>query len=107
MAGPARPGKLVAAMASEMQAMLNEHEEKKGEGWKEDGHAELYRRLCEEVGELGELLMGATDANIAGQDNEFSCDVVRECTDVANFAMFIADVVLRARSHARKGLDGL
>ncbi len=67
----------VRAFAGLMEAKLRENDHKPG--WKHDDPYALFRRLCEEVGELRAALK-----------KPFA--VAGETADVANFAMMIADV---------------
>ena len=49
--------------------------------WRDDIPSRMFRRLCEEVGELGEVLMEGDSIAIS-----------LECADVANFAAMIHDL---------------
>ncbi len=70
--------KAVGGFAAEMVAKLAENSHKAH--WGTEANTRLLRRLREEVDEL-------RDALIDGHPRE----IIRECADVANFAMMIAD----------------
>ncbi len=58
----------------------------KGFTWRSDNADELFKRLTDELMELGdELLKPRVDKE----------KIIKECADVANFAMFIADKARR------------
>ena len=66
-----------------MEEKLEEHADK-GELWKEQPLSWLLDRLLEEVEELKVALIDCTPQN-----------AMRECADVANFAMMIHDNLIR------------
>jgi NTP pyrophosphatase (non-canonical NTP hydrolase) len=68
-----------------MQQKLDENDHKPG--WKDEDPQELLYLLTEEVEELRHAIL------FQGAD-----DIVRECADVANFAMMIADVILPSKN---------
>ncbi len=61
-------------------------------GWQESSLPDLTRRLGDEVVELGAELIGYAEATDSVRLS-MRAAIARECADVANFAMFIADVV--------------
>jgi NTP pyrophosphatase (non-canonical NTP hydrolase) len=68
--------------SEQMEMTLKENDHKGGWGSEQCSLDYLIERLKEEVNEL----IVATDSGKAGVEN-----VIRECADVANFAMMIAD----------------
>ena len=66
--------------AEEMERTLRRHDDRPG--WKDETQPWLLDRLREEVEELAKILHFGTPAR----------RILREATDVANFAMMIADV---------------
>lgn len=66
--------------AGEMEMTLRDNDRKGG--WGQCGHRWLFERLRQEVDEL--------ESAMATADNQ--AEVIREATDVANFAMMIADL---------------
>lgn len=77
-----RPEVLFMALNMEMELRNNDSKP----GWKSDAARDLYNRLCEESNELAKVL----DGDAKGKVNK---DRVRkEASDIANFAMMIADV---------------
>lgn len=82
----------VDVFAGRMKAKLaaNAHKGDR-DGWRCDPPHALLRRLREEVKELADLIDVAL-VNDDGTDPDFADKVADECADVANFAMFIADV---------------
>lgn len=82
----------VANFAVAMEEKLAKHDDGKGEsGWRKDDTFALLQRLREETQELADdlrfLRLG---------------DAMEECTDVANFAMMIWDVLDSAYQEMRK-----
>ncbi len=74
----------IANFSVEMLAKLRQHSYKAG--WQKMSNKKLFMLLCEEVNELSaELIAITTD------DVERKQAAIRECADVANFAMMIAD----------------
>ena len=74
--------------AERMELTLALHDEKKGsDGWKDADITWLFELLEKEVRELG--------IKVNQYDHEYlqSVGVMKECFDVANFAMMIADMV--------------
>ena len=73
----------VVGFAVEMERQLREHDEVKGDiGWLSSQPLALLAKLIEEAGEVAELIM----------QREVQPDEVRkECADVGNIAMMIAD----------------
>ncbi|MGE3624103.1 MAG: hypothetical protein AB7H77_09590 [Bdellovibrionales bacterium] len=80
----------VLAFAEEMEAKLRWHDNKGG--WQNCSHADLLERLREETGELQAAVDGKCAASI----------IVKECADVANFAMMIADNADAGRGLSKK-----
>ncbi len=82
--------------AALMEAKLQENDHKGG--WKECSSLWLQTKLTEEVGELGRLLVklhapeGAPYMVIEANEEDVKA-AMRECADVANVAMMIADVL--------------
>ena len=76
-----------------MEGRLQEHEDRGG--WRDEPLDYLFKRLVEEMGELSAALLGHKDKE----------KMIRECADVANFAMMIADDLRHAsaRSPAMSG----
>ena len=79
--------KQVQRFAEEMEKVLAIHDNFKG-GYQSCTNGYLYRRLMEESAELFQAIF-EKDAMRGGKN------VVRECVDVANFAMMIADKYLK------------
>jgi len=72
----------------QMESALSKHDKDRGEeGWLDEDLGWLFDRLVDEVDELEEVLETADWQEGVGQDQ-----IIKECVDVANFAMFIADV---------------
>ena len=69
----------------EMESELTKHVDRPG--WKREAFNFLYGRLCEEVIELDKALF----ENGRAIRKKNSKQIVKECADVANFAMMIAD----------------
>ena len=67
-----------------MEGQLQEHEGRGG--WRGEPLDYLFKRLVEETGELSAALLGHKDKE----------KMIRECADVANFAMMIADNLRQA-----------
>lgn len=80
--------------AEQMELTLRANDHKGG--WSHMDYDDLMCRLSEEVEELYELQGTETS-------NEF---VIREATDVANFAMMIGDLVRRSSPQSEKGEEG-
>ena len=71
-----------------MEDKLREHDAESGAtGWKECWPTWLFKRLREEVDELEQALVRGTDLLEDGEK------VAGEAADVANFTMFICDVL--------------
>jgi len=70
----------------EMRAKMEDRRDKNPDGWRMLPLGFAFRRLGEEVGELGQALIGG-EAGIS--------QIISEAADVANFAMFIADIASR------------
>jgi len=66
--------------AGEMEKTLQDNDRKGG--WGQCGHRWLFERLRQEVDEL--------ESAMATVDNQ--AEVIKEATDVANFALMIADL---------------
>lgn len=90
--------KAVQWFAEEMEAKLRENDHKGG--WQGCRFRYLFDRLRQETDELlvaAHPLQLDTIAETLTQDD--ACKLVRECTDIANFAMMIADNI-REKSEA-------
>ena len=75
---------------SEMEKVLTFHDSQKGVvGWKDEDPDWLFNRLKDEVYELKQALEKINYSSVASKE-EFM-PILKECVDVANFAMFIAD----------------
>jgi len=72
--------------SGEMRAKMEDRRDKNPDGWRMLPLGFAFRRLGEEVGELGQALIGG-EAGIS--------QIISEAADVANFAMFIADIASR------------
>lgn len=85
-----KPRKEIQWFAQEMEAKLRENDHKGG--WQGCRFAHIFPRLREES---GELLVKAHPLNLdtiaETLTAEDACELVRECADIANFAMMIAD----------------
>ena len=79
------------ALAMERKLAANEHKP----GWKQDSPFDLLRRLREEVVELVDAVNDLTHVHM-GQSprtvQETTAAILLEAVDVANFALFVADV---------------
>ena len=62
-------------------------------GWEDEDVSWLFKRLEEEVKELGRVLDKADAIFSNCPDKEFIPEIISEAADVANFAMMIADRV--------------
>ena len=71
----------------EKKLAANDH---KG-GWEDEDVSWLFKRLEEEVKELGRVLDKADAIFSNCPDTEFIPEIISEAADVANFAMMIAD----------------
>lgn len=81
----------VFAFARLMEEKLREHDSEDGfgkRGWASDDPLRLFRRLLQENAEMFEALM-----LWQSRLHQDPMPTARECADVANFAMMIADVV--------------
>jgi len=68
-----------------MEQTLQKHDKKKGsDGWLNDNSLSLLDRLKQETAELEDILIV--------WDSKYSSEIVKECADIANFAMMIADI---------------
>jgi len=88
---------------SGMEAALREHDEKKGEaGWRDADPRVLFTLLEREVAELKAALWAAQQAQLYGPVGTdlgpTRRAVQKECADVANFAMFLYDLVEQGQS---------
>jgi len=76
--------------AEEMEAKLRENDHKSG--WHGNTVRSLFQRLREESDELlvqSHPLQLDTIAETLSRED--ACELIRECADIANFAMMIAD----------------
>ena len=69
-------------------AGIMESKLQQADGWKDENALWLFERLVQEVFELHEALIKTTYSEE---------DVIKECADVANFAMMIADIIVAAK----------
>lgn len=72
--------------AEKMETVLRKHDKTKGDSWKDTDFEDLHNGLIYEADELYSEAMIRSDNPKPPNEN-----VVKECVDVANFAMFIAD----------------
>ncbi|PEP86132.1 hypothetical protein [Bacillus pseudomycoides] len=79
--------------AEQMESKLQENDHKGG--WKQCGKYWLFERMQEEMTELLQEL------SLFSNDAENEDRVIKECADIANFAMMIADKV-REQSKERQ-----
>lgn len=90
----------VAWMARHMEAQLRANDHKPG--WKDMSLTDGIMRLMEESLELGE----AIDRFLAAPRD--ATQVIREASDVCNFAMFLADIIqIRATQEEQRGAQRL
>ena len=78
----------VKQFAEEMERVLQHAQSYNDRHWRFCGNDYLAQRLFDEIGELMSLLIGEKEAVVNYEDS-----ALRECCDVANFAMMIADNV--------------
>lgn len=79
----------VACFAEQMELVLQENDHKAG--WEKDEEMWLFLKLLEEVAEVAlNIREGGSTENLA-----------KECVDVANMAMMIADNTLYRKGSAR------
>lgn len=99
----AKPRKEITWFASEMEAKLRENDHK---GHWADGNTveELLPRIMDE---RDELLLAVHGLDLDGPKEKLSskdaCEIIRECADIANFAMMIADLVRMKRVQIEEG----
>ncbi|MBU2072738.1 MAG: hypothetical protein KKA68_21095 [Gammaproteobacteria bacterium] len=93
-----KPRKAVQWFAQEMEGKLRENDHK--DGWQGCRFSALFPRLREETDELlvkaHPLQLDTIAEKLSGAD---ACELIRECADIANFAMMIADNI-RAKQEA-------
>ncbi len=91
--------KAIQWFAEEMEAKLRENDHKGG--WQGCRFSELFPRIGHE---RDELLLAAhplqLDTVAETLTQEDACELIRECADIANFAMMIADNVRAKREEA-------
>lgn len=84
--------KEIAWFAKEMEAKLRENDHKGKDGWKQWRIDALFPRIGHERDELllalHPLKLDTMNETLTRED---ACEVIRECADIANFAMMIAD----------------
>lgn len=86
--------KEVKRFAEEMEKVLKQNDYKSG--FQSLPYEYLYKRLLEEVKELFEGIYGTHPTTFTQSSEEVRAeDIVKECVDIANFAMMIADKFLR------------
>jgi len=73
----------------QQELVLRDHDHKGEAGWLKKSLKDLYAGLCIEVDELDDALDTYEDT----PDDVERKELIRECCDVANFAMMIADLV--------------
>lgn len=81
--------KAVELFGEEMLIKLLENGHKSH--WSTKDHYYLMSRLRDEVKELTDAVIKRYAIEPTTQDIEQSVEIIRECADVANFVMFIAD----------------
>ena len=89
--------KEVIWFSEQMEKQLKKNDHKSG--WKHCKYTYLLERLCEEYKELddcfwmpdsrSDMMWLGDDVDLKGRFTK--ADVIKECADVANFAMMIAD----------------
>lgn len=83
-----------------MEAKLRENDHKSG--WQGCRFAHLFPRLREETDELlvkaHPLQLDTMSEKLSEED---ACELIRECADIANFAMMIADNIREKREVLR------
>lgn len=87
------PRAIVRAFARAMERKLAANEHKPG--WKQDSPFDLLRRLREEVAELVDAVNDLTHVHMGQSPRtipETTTAILCEAADVANFALFVADV---------------
>lgn len=72
--------------SAKMESVLASWDDERGEEWKEKGILELFNHLKQEVDELGEELAKCVESSSIHREQ-----VIKECADVGNIAMMIAD----------------
>lgn len=96
-----KPRKEVLWFAKEMEAKLRENDHK--DGWQGCRFYQLFPCLLKE---RDELLLAALPLNLDTMNEkltaEDACELIRECADIANFAMMIADNIRLKREHSPK-----
>jgi len=74
--------------ANQMEQSLQKHDEERGsDGWLNEDVSWLFERLEQEVKELSALIYKYNHSFLE------VAPIIKECSDVANFAMMIADSV--------------
>lgn len=85
-----KPRKEIEWFAQEMEGKLRENDHKGG--WEGCRFSELFPRLRDETDELlvkaHPLQLDTTAEKLTRAD---ACELIRECADIANFAMMLAD----------------
>lgn len=82
----------------QMEKVLRDHDHKGG--WDECENRWLFTRLEEEIGELHEALNVGWLERIEGYGKALTINrkrAIKECVDIANFAMMIADNIQHKR----------
>lgn len=87
--------KSVKQFAEEMEKVLKKHDHKGG--WKYEHFSYLYGRLNEEVGELESSI--PPNENLNSLTPRALDVIIKECCDIANFAMMIADNAKRLKAN--------
>ena len=89
----------IAWFAEQMQQKLSENEHK--EHWINNGLISLFLGMEGEVAEADDAMDGLMNALVDQPDSanirKMVDELIRECADVANFAMMIADIARRLK----------
>ena len=86
------PREEVTWFAGKMEEVLRENDWKGG--WQKMSAVEILERLRQEIDELFEALLSDPTAGVFPASPD---QLIKECADVANFAMFFADNVSARR----------
>ena len=88
----------IRRFAEEMEKVLKQNDYKSG--FQSLPYEYLYKRLLEEVKELFVGIYGTHPTTWTQSSEEIRAEnIVKECIDVANFTMMIADKFLKRRSN--------
>lgn len=78
--------KSIKWFSAEMRKKMAKNEHK--EGWDKCSHNYLFKRLCDEVLELNNALFTPKQGAVRSLNAKA---IIKECADIANFVMMIAD----------------